>query len=210
MSPLTRVHLQLHRPIGANARVAGDGANADVSTDSVEDEVARYGAVLLRAVEARRGDIGADPLEGDLGVIGERGGDDGADPGAAQGEHADDAADPGLGLSGLGHLEEPLSLADAEANAFEDLVGLFLAVGPQLELDPRGRAGAVAGTQLDLRARHPQCEVPARPDLVRDLLRADVGRHQPAALSARRASAASSAPISLRASRSRISRRCAD
>ena len=139
MSPLTRVHLQLHRPIRANARVAGDGANADVSTDAVEDEVARDGAVLLRAVEARSGDVGADPLEGNLGVSGERPGDDGADPGTAHGEQADDAADPGLGPSGLGHLEEPLSLADAEAHALEELVGLFLAVCPQLELDPRGR-----------------------------------------------------------------------
>ena len=187
----------------------GHAANADVAADAVEDEVARHGAVLLRAVEAGCGDVGADPFERNLRVVGEGRGDGDSDPGAAGDEKADDAADPGAGLSRLAHLEEAVALAHAVANALEELVGLFLAVGPQLELDPSGRLRAVAGAELDLGARDPQREATARTDRVRDLLRADVGRHQPAAPSSRRASAASSAPISLRASRSRISRRCA-
>src|SRR6186997_2719140 len=185
-----RVHVEADRGVAAQADVGRDAAYAQIAPDRMEDEIAGDGAELLGGGEPVRGDVGAHAIEGDVGARRHIGHQGRIDLRAAHAEDADDRANPAGAVLRLGDLEDALRLAHVEADPFEELIGLRVAVGTQLELD------ANAG---DRRVRRPEL----------DLLAPDEGCHQPWAPSPRSASAASSAPISLRARRSRISRRAA-
>ena len=115
-------------------------------------------------------------------------------------------AEPCLGSV---NLERPVPFGHAEAEPIEDLVGLGVRGGADLEGDSDARDGPVVGSHLDVGARHAQREAASFADLVGDLLGADERRHQELVSSSRSAAAASSALISLRARRSRIDRRSA-
>src|SRR6186997_1859294 len=204
-----RVHVEADRGVAAQADVGRDAAYAQIAPDRMEDEIAGDGAELLGGGEPVRGDVGAHAIEGDVGARRHIGHQGRIDLRAAHAEDADDRANPAGAVLRLGDLEDALRLAHVEADPFEELIGLRVAVGTQLELDANAGDRRVRRAELDVRARDPEREPAARAELVLDLLAPDEGCHQPWAPSPRSASAASSAPISLRARRSRISRRAA-
>ena len=109
-------------------------------------------------------------------------------------------------------LERPAARDDLVAQPLEARVGLGVAFGLEAELDPsRATVSPSHGAELDLRARDAEREPAGWADGVLDLLGANVGRHQPAALrSAKRRGGLLGAVISSRARRSRISRRSAE